>query len=174
MKRFLAAAAVLASALAITLGPALSANAATGSRSTVATPHPAAGRALARTEVVPPAAPGAAAEPLYSQDITLSIKCASWSGELAWGGNGSILVPAYIDISGTLKDTCSSGYAQLFAHWDTIDNPKNPLVKKVNANSSAKTPYSTSDNVNTYKDIYVYICSEYQGYRCSAHKGPGA
>lgn len=111
---------------------------------------------------------------LYSQDITLSVQCASWSGEIAWGGNGSILDPAYIDVSGTLKDTCSSGYAQLFLHWDTIDNPKNPLVKKVGPNSSAKTPYSTSDDLNTYKDIYVYICSEdSSGYRCSAHKGPG-
>ncbi len=173
MKRLLAVAAVPISALAITLGSALSASAATVSRAVVAAPHPD-GRTLVQTEAVPPAAPNTAAKPLYSQDITLSIKCASWSGELAWGGNGSILVPAYIDISGTLKDTCASGYAQLFAHWDTIDNPKNPLVKKVNANSSAKTPYSTSDRFNTYKDIYVYICSNYQGYRCSAHKGPGA
>lgn len=114
-------------------------------------------------------------QPLYSQDITVSIQCATWSGELSWGGNGSILFPAYIDLNGTLKDTCNNGYAQIFLHWDTIDNPKNVLVKKVGANSSAKTPYSTEDDLNTYKDIYLYICSEdSSGYRCSAHKGPGA
>lgn len=111
--------------------------------------------------------------PLYSQDIKISIQCATWSGELSWGGLGSILFPAYIDLSGTLKDTCNNGYAQIFLHWDTIDNPKNPLVKQVGANSSAKTPYSTEDDFNTYKDIYIYICSEdTNGYRCSGHEGP--
>lgn len=152
MKRMLVAAAVLASGLALAAAPPLSANAATASRVTSAT----------------------TAKPLYSQDISLSIKCATWKGEIAWGGNGSILDPAYIDVSGELKDTCRSGYAQLFLHWDTIDNPKNELVKKVEEDSSARTPYSTNDRFNTYKDIYVYICSEYEGYRCSEDAGPGA
>jgi len=119
--------------------------------------------------------PGGQAIPAYSQNLSSTITCATWSGTLSWGGNGSILVPAYIDLEGKLKDTCNNGYAQLFIHWDTIDNPKNELVKKVGPNSSANTPFSTEDRFNTYKDIYVYICSENStGYRCGNHKGPGA
>jgi hypothetical protein len=113
--------------------------------------------------------------PGYEQDLSSTIRCATWSGTLSWGGNGSIVVPAYIDISGKLTDNCNNGYAQLFLHYDTIDNPKEPKVKQIGPNSSANTPFSTEDNLNTYKDIYVYICSEDStGYRCGNHKGPGA
>jgi hypothetical protein len=161
MRRLLAAAAALACGIALAMAPTLTANAVTASPAAVTRAHAAA-------------KPATTARPQYSRDITITIKCATWKGELAWGGNGNPIIPAYIDVSGTLRDTCHKGYAQLFLHWDTIDNPKNVLVKKVNENSSARTPYSTHDDLNTYKDIYVYVCSDYEGYRCSKHEGPGA
>jgi hypothetical protein len=161
MKRVLAATALAATAIALTAAPSASASAAPRPHLSVAT------GTLMR--------PDTDTSPLFSRDISLHIKCASWKGELSWGGNGSILFPAFIDISGTLKDTCSSGHAQLFLHYDTIDNPKEPKVKQIGPLKSAKTPFTVEDRFNTYKDIYVYICSEGGGgHRCSGHKGPGA
>jgi hypothetical protein len=158
MRRLLAAAAALTGGLALTVVPALPGNAATVPAGSVTQLH----------------APAKGAKPRFSQDITIKIKCATWKGELSWGGSGNPIHPAFIDVSGTLHDTCHTGYAQLFLHWDTIDNPKTVLVKKVGANRAERTPYSTHDDLNTYKDIYVYICSEHDGYRCSKHHGPGA
>jgi len=115
--------------------------------------------------------------PAYEQSLSSSIKCAKWKGDLSWGGNGTPGVEAYIHLtSSVLTDTCSNGYAQLFIHYDTIDNPKNLQVgKNVGPNSSGNRPFSTDDKINTYKDIYVYICSEdSSGYRCGNKKGPGA
>jgi len=161
VKRLLAATTLLAGAAALALAPALPA---------LAAAQP--GHAVAASVT---AHPISRITPDYEQSLSSSITCASWSGDLSWGGNGSILDPAFIDISGKLKDTCNNGYAQLFLHYDTIDNPKNPKVKQIGPNTSANTPFSTEDNLNTYKDIYVYICSKNTaGYRCGNHKGPGA
>ena len=170
MKRLLAAAGLLAGAAAVAVIPAVQASAAVQ-------PHQAGPSASTGTTMVLTAdAHNSGASPDYEQSLSSSIKCASWKGDLSWGGNGSILDPAYIDLSSSvLKDNCSSGYAQLFIHWDTIDNPKNELVKKIGPNTSANAPFSTDDHFNTYKDIYVYICSEGGGgYRCGNKKGPGA
>lgn len=162
MKRLFAAVGILAGAGALVVIPVIPAGAAVQ-------PH--------RGTVGTSSAHSSSASPDYEQSLSSSITCASWKGDLSWGGNGSILDPAYIDLtSSVLKDTCSSGYAQLFIHWDTIDNPKTEQVgKNVGPNSSGNRPFSTSDEFNTYKDIYVYICSEGAGgYRCGNHKGPGA
>ena len=160
MKRLVAASGLLAGAAALAVQPHQAGPSAAGGT----------------TMVLTVGAQHSGASPDYEQSLSSSIKCASWKGDLSWGGNGSILDPAFIDLtSSVLKDTCSTGYAQLFLHWDTIDNPKNVLVKKVGPNSSANAPYSTDDHFNTYKDIYAYICSEGDGgYRCGNKKGPGA
>ncbi len=124
------------------------------------------------------------AQPAYEQHLHSEIKCAHWKGDLSWGGRGSPAIPGFIHLtSSVLTDTCSNGYAQLFIHYDTVDNPKNVQVCtppphvhcRVEAHSSGRRPYSTEDPINTYKDIYVYICSRNDsGYRCGNHKGPGA
>jgi hypothetical protein len=124
------------------------------------------------------AAPSAA--PRESQDLSFDIACASWKGELAWGGNGNPIIPAYIDVSGLLKSPCSDGHAQLHIHYDTIDNPKNIEIKAIGPDSVHRTPWDTKDSINTFKDIYLWICSwrgtvhHEKDYSCSHHKGPGA
>lgn len=158
MRRLLALAGLLAGTTALAIISALPAGAAVQPHTT--------GSATARASN---------ASPAYEQELSSTIRCATWSGTLSWGGNGSIAIPAYIDVSGKLTDNCNSGYAQLHIHWDTINNPKDKMIKQVGPNSSANTPFSTEDHVNTYKDIYVWICSEGAGgWRCGNHKGPGA
>lgn len=123
-------------------------------------------------------APGAS--PAYSQDLSFDIACASWKGELAWGGNGNPIIPAYIDVSGRLKSPCSDGHAQLHIHYDTIDNPQNIRIIQIGPERTERTPWDTKDTINTFKDIYLWICSwrgtvhHEKDYSCSHHKGPGA
>lgn len=123
-------------------------------------------------------APSAA--PADSQDLSFHIDCASWKGELAWGGNGNPIIPAYIDVSGLLRSPCDDGHAQLHIHYDTIDNPKNEIIKKIGPESVHRTPWDTKDEINTFKDIYMWICSwrgtvgHEKDYSCSHRKGPGA
>jgi hypothetical protein len=120
-----------------------------------------------------PTAP--AATPRYEQSLSSTIRCATWSGILSWGGNGSILVPAYIQLEGVIHDNCNNGFATLHLHWDTINNPKEPLVGYAEPESQSNTPYHTEDHVNTYKEIWVQLCSaDSTGHRCGNMKGPGA
>jgi len=113
--------------------------------------------------------------PLYEQSLSSSIQCAHWSGILSWGGNGSPVVPAYIQLEGVIYDTCNNGWARLYLHWDTINNPKEVNPGYAGPNSHSNTPYDTSDRINTYKDIWVQLCSsDHAGYRCGNKKGPGA
>lgn len=167
MKRSLTTAAALACGLTLTAIPALAANASAASPATAAQSH-------ASASVSHPKTPSAAARPLYTHVYSISTECATWAGELSWGSVGPPWGKAHIDVHGLLHDRCKSGYAQLFLHWDTVRNPKWELVKKVNAERAERTPYSTSDWLNNYKDIYLYVCENYQGYRCSRHYGPGA
>lgn len=119
--------------------------------------------------------PRARHAPLYEQSLSSEIQCAHWAGTLSWGGNGSIAVPAYIQLEGTIYDTCNNGWARLYLHWDTIDNPKEKNPGYAGPNGHNNTPYYTEDTVNTYKDIWVLLCSsDHEGYRCGNKKGPGA
>jgi hypothetical protein len=63
----------------------------------------------------------------------------------------------------------------LCAHWDTINNPKEVNPGYAGPNSHSNTPYHTEDHINTYKEIWVQLCSsDRTGYRCGNKKGPGA
>ncbi len=69
---------------------------------------------------------------------------------------------------------------QLWLHYDTVDNPRNVEVRKIGPKSAVRTPFGTHDDINTYKDIYVWLCS-WEGTvhhethaECGKRKGPGA
>lgn len=115
------------------------------------------------------------ATPRYEESLSSTIRCATWSGILSWGGNGSIAVPAYIQLEGVIHDNCNNGWARLYLHWDTINNPHEVNPGYAGPNSHSNTPYETEDHINTYKDIWVQLCSsDSTGYRCGNKKGPGA
>jgi hypothetical protein len=111
--------------------------------------------------------------PSYRHGINLSITCAYFSGTLGWGGDGSIFDYAFVELVepySLLEDTCSSGYARVYVHYDTVDNPKTIEVIEIGPHRGSETPFLNEDNLNRYKDIYLYICSDYGGkYRCSRH-----
>jgi hypothetical protein len=111
-----------------------------------------------------------------SEHIHINFRCAKFKGELSWA-TVEPTHPAYIEIThGELRDPCTVGYARLYIHWDTIDNPKTRRVAHVNAGHAIRTPFYTDDYLNNYKDIYVYVCALVRphDYHCSRHYGPGA
>jgi hypothetical protein len=116
--------------------------------------------------------------PSYRDKINISITCAYASVDLGWGGGGDILDYAFVELTepySLIEDTCNSGYARLYVHYDTVDNPKTIKVIQIGSNRGSETAFLNEDNANRYKDIYVYLCSDSGGhYRCSGHKGPGA
>ncbi len=157
---------------AVILGLGITAPAAMAS-----TTHAAASHRTATTTVKRMVA-GHAITPLYSQDINYAAPhCIKWTGTLSWGGNGSIGVPAYIDVEGKITDSCGSGsWGSVHLHWDTIDNPKDIRIIKIEyPTRSANTPKSESDSFATYKDIYLYFCwNSGTAGGCSGKYGPGA
>jgi hypothetical protein len=172
VKRFvLAMAGGSAAAVVLALCTSMSAGAASIPRHAPVARQASVHQHVVQIAVSAGAHPGA--EPLYEDPLSSNITCANWSGDLSWGHEGTT---AYITISnGVLEDNCSSGYARLYLHYDTIDNPKNPEVRQTGPDSGSGTPYSVTDSANSYKDIYVYICSQGDGaYRCGNKKGPGA
>jgi hypothetical protein len=114
----------------------------------------------------------------YTDKVTSSIACAYFSGDIGWGGLGIVGDDAYLRLQepySLLEDTCSSGYARLYIHYDTVDNPKTIKVIQIGPHRGSITRFLNKDDFNTYKDIYIYICSQGDGhYRCGNHKGPGA
>jgi hypothetical protein len=163
-RHLLASAAALMAAAALTSSAAASAAAATAQR-------PRAPGKWDHVAMVP-------YRPDDTQKIDIPTRCAKFKGDLSWGNSGGVPPhEAYIEITNAeLSDTCKEGYAQLFIHWDTIDNPKTIEVAKVEAGHKKRTPYHTEDPVNNYKDIYVYVCFFVRegDYHCSKHYGPGA
>jgi hypothetical protein len=111
--------------------------------------------------------------PSFRHGINLRITCAYFSGTLGWGGDGNIFDYAFVELVepySLLEDTCGSGYAQVFVHYDTINNPKTIRVIQIGGHRGSETPFLNEDNLNRYKNIYLYICSDYAGhYRCSGH-----
>ena len=114
----------------------------------------------------------------YNDKVSSTIKCAHFQGDIGHGNGEIPAFPAYVRLAepaSFLEDTCSSGYARLYVPYDTADNPRNIMVIQIGPRTGSITKFFNSDYLNTYKDIYLYICSKYGNhYQCGSHKGPGA
>lgn len=122
-------------------------------------------QAAARTPV------SAKAALAYSGSYSTSVNCATWHGGIAWGTKP--LGAHYLDVDGTLKSTCRTGWAKLHLHYDTVGNPKDVVVGTAENGGTVTTPFTTEDYLFAYKHIYVELCSENRGhYRCGNRKGP--
>ncbi len=111
--------------------------------------------------------------PSYRHGINISITCAYFSGTVGWGGLGNPLDYAYIELVepySLLEDTCNNGYARIYVHYATVRTSKTVEVVQIGKHTGSNTPFLNEDDINTYSDIYLYICSDSGGhYRCSGH-----
>jgi len=123
--------------------------------------------AAARASTQPPPRPAVA----YAAHYSSAISCATWKGTIGWGTHP--LGDHYLDVDGTLKSTCRTGWAKLHLHYDTVSNPKDITVGTAENGGTAGTHFSTTDTLFAYKHIYVELCSQNRGhYTCGNRKGP--
>lgn len=94
----------------------------------------------------------------YSKKISIHARCATYKGEIAWGRH-DVIGEYYVETSGLLSAAkCHEGKAILHLHYDTVDNPKTPLVGTVQHRHAKRVGLSNEDWLNSYKDIHVELC----------------
>jgi hypothetical protein len=94
----------------------------------------------------------------YSKKVYIHARCAFYKGEIAWGRH-DVIGEYYVETSGLLSARdCEEGKAILHLHYDTVDNPKWPLVGTVQHHYARRVGLSNEDWLNSYKDIFVELC----------------
>jgi len=109
----------------------------------------------------------------YSKRADIHARCASYKGEIAWGRH-DIVEEYYVETNGLLDAAdCKEGKAILHLHYDTVSNPRAPLVGHVDHGYAKRVGLENEDWLNSYKDIYVELC--YVGlHGACVNFGPGA
>jgi hypothetical protein len=111
--------------------------------------------------------------PSYRHGVNIGITCATFSGTIGWGGDGSIFDYAFVELVepySLLEDTCNNGYARVYLHYSTFAGSKTIEVVQIGKYTGSMTPTLSEDDIYRYADIYVYVCSDSGGhYRCSKH-----
>lgn len=117
--------------------------------------------------------------PLYQIAVSPRVYCngngqAPWSGfngNIAWGGNGSIAIPAYLDVWGTLWDGCGAT-AYLYLSYTLLGSEHNGSIGSASYYNSTGINHDDSNEYATYGNIRVDVCTNYNGWRCGAAEGP--
>jgi hypothetical protein len=166
MKRFLATVSLLLAAAVLTTAAAAPSSAAVLVRTHDATVATASSSTPAK--VLPTPGP---AVPLYQMHVIASVACAKFTGTISWGGNGSILVPAYIYVDGTVSSSCNST-SYLHLHYNWLGGHYDPRIGLAGPYKSVPVHFAIENELATYGDIYVYVCSNRYGWSCSPDVGP--
>src|SRR5580698_2109430 len=94
----------------------------------------------------------------YSKRVYIHARCAFYKGEIAWGRH-DVIGEYYVETSGLLSAVkCHEGKTILHLHYDTVDNPRTPLVGAVQHGHAKRVALTNEDWLNSYKDIYVELC----------------
>jgi hypothetical protein len=105
--------------------------------------------------------------PLTERSVSPRVTCGGFNGNVEWGGNGSVLDEAYLDVWGTLWSTCKTT-TYLYISYQLLQNSYNKTIKSAGANSSVGVNWSTSSDWATFGYIVVDTCSTYKGWTCGA------
>ena len=97
-----------------------------------------------------------------------------WSGfnaNIKWGGNGSIAIPAYLDVWGQVWDGCG-GTAYAYLSYTNGLSSHNDQIGKAPYFKTAGVNVSHGSDFATYGNIRVDVCESYNGWRCGKALGP--
>lgn len=119
---------------------------------------------------------GNVVRPLYQMHVGPTTSCGAFSGTLQWGGNGSILVPAYISLDGRVwNNNCPGATEFVFVSYTYAGGGYDPRVGKASYSPSAnvKVHWNTESELFQYGNITVDVCDNHHGWHCGKPQGPG-
>jgi hypothetical protein len=118
----------------------------------------------------PAGRPAAAARPDFAARVTARVRCGVFTGTVQHGGDGSVLFPAFITVTGRVSSTCTAtitarvGYELDFVHQGPLTLGKAGPRKTVTIGRlHRQTRLATS-----YQDIFVQACSGGRRLTCGA------
>jgi hypothetical protein len=121
---------------------------------------------------------GDAVRPLYEMKVGPTTACGAFSGTLQWGGNGSILIPAYISLDGRVwNNACPGATEYVYISYTYAGAEYNPQIGKASYSPTAnfKVNFSTESELFQYGNIKVDVCdNSNKGWHCGKAVGPGA
>jgi hypothetical protein len=103
--------------------------------------------------------------PDYQKYVNPKVTCGSFSGYVDWGGDGSIVWPYYLHVSGTVRSTCNSttyvyiGYTRGTGSYEVRFGKTGPY-------SSKTVSWGQENRLFSYGHIYVDVCSNRYGWTC--------
>ena len=128
-----------------------------------------------------PAAPGSQAAPdapaigpRHTATVHPRVSCgdgggrtAGFDGQIGWGGVGSEVMPAYIDIDGRLWRSCI-GTTYLYVSYTNFCSSHNPQIGSAGAGKNVGVNWSTESHFAPYGNIALDVCTRSNGWRCGA------
>jgi len=128
-----------------------------------------------------PAAPGSQAAPdapaigpRHTATVHPRVSCgdgsgrtAGFDGQIGWGGVGSEVMPAYIDVDGRLWSSCN-GTAYLYVSYTNFGSSHNPQIGSAGAGKNVGVNWSTESHFAPYGNIALDVCTRSNGWRCGA------
>lgn len=94
-------------------------------------------------------------------------RTAGFDGQIGWGGVGNEVIPAYIDVDGSLWSSCS-GTAYLYVSYTNFGSSHNPQIGSAGAGRNVGVHWSTESHFAPYGDIALDVCTRSNGWRCGA------
>jgi hypothetical protein len=94
-------------------------------------------------------------------------RTAGFDGQIGWGGVGSEVMPAYIDVDGRIWSSCN-GTAYLYVSYTNFGSSHNPQIGTAGAGKNVGVHWSTESHFAPYGNIALDVCTRSNGWRCGA------
>jgi hypothetical protein len=94
-----------------------------------------------------------------------------FNANIKWGGNGSILIPAYLDVWGKVWDGCG-GKTYAYLSYTNGLSTHNDKIGSAFYHRTSGVNVTHSSDFATYGNIRVDVCVLYNGWRCGKPLGP--
>jgi hypothetical protein len=118
---------------------------------------------------------GGTVQPLYEMKVGPTNSCGAFSGTLQWGGNGSILVPAYISLDGRVwNNNCPVATEYVYISYTYAGGGYNPQIGHAEYSPTANVVvnWHAESELFQYGSIKVDVCDNYHGWHCGKAVGP--
>lgn len=114
--------------------------------------------------------PAAPAEPDFTARVTARVRCGTFAGTVLHGGDGSVLFPAFLTVTGRVSSHCAATVtARVGYKLDFV--PQGPFtLGKAGPDSAAaiRRLHRQTRVATSYQDIFIQVCSGGRRLTCGA------